>query len=40
MKGGIVIFAAGNEAVNYQAFPAADKSVVSVASYSNTGDAA
>ena len=32
--------AAGNEAVNYQAFPAADKSVVSVASYSYTGDAA
>ena len=32
MKGGIVIFAAGNEAVNHQSFPAADKSVVSVAS--------
>lgn len=40
MKGGIVIFAAGNEAVNHQSFPAADKSVVSVASYSYTGDAA
>lgn len=40
MKGGIVIFAAGNEGVNYQSFPAADKSVVSVASYSYTGDAA
>lgn len=40
MKGGIVIFAAGNEAVNYQSFPAADKSVVSVASYSYTGNAA
>ena len=40
MKGGIVIFAAGNEAVNYQSFPAADKSVVSVASYSYTGAAA
>ena len=40
MKGGIVIFAAGNEGVNYQSFPAADKSVVSVASYSYTGAAA
>lgn len=40
MKGGIVIFAAGNEAVNYQSYPAADPSVVSVASYSYTGDAA
>lgn len=40
MKGGIVIFAAGNDAVNYQAYPAADPSVVSVASYSYTGNAA
>ena len=40
MKGGIIIFAAGNEAVSYDSYPAADKSVVSVASYSYIGDAA
>lgn len=40
MKGGIIIFAAGNEAVSYDSYPAADKSVISVASYSYTGDAA
>jgi len=40
MKGGIIIFAAGNEAVSYDSYPAADKSVVSVASYSYLGDAA
>ncbi len=40
MKGGIIIFAAGNEAVSYDSYPAADKSVISVASYSYRGDAA
>ena len=40
MKGGIIIFAAGNEAVSYDSYPAADRSVVSVASYSYIGDAA
>ena len=40
MKGGIIIFAAGNEAVDYPCYPAADDAVVSVASYSYKGDGA
>lgn len=40
MKGGIIIFAAGNEAVSYDSYPAADENVVSVAAYSYAGDAA
>lgn len=40
MKGGIIIFAAGNEAVSYDSYPAADKNVVSVAAHSYAGDAA
>ena len=40
MKGGIIIFAAGNEAVDYPCYPAADDAVVSVASHAYSGDAA
>lgn len=40
MKGGLIVFAAGNDAVSYDAYPAADKNVVSVASCSYLGDAA
>ncbi|MCM1176426.1 MAG: S8 family serine peptidase [Bacteroidales bacterium] len=40
MKGGIVIFAAGNEAVNYMTFPAADQKVVSVSAHTYNGGAA
>lgn len=40
MKGGLIIFAAGNEGVNYDSYPAADKMVVSVASCSYQGTAA
>lgn len=40
MKGGIIIFAAGNEAVSYDSYPAADENVVSVAAHSYAGDAA
>lgn len=40
MKGGLIIFAAGNEAVGYDSYPAADKSVVSVAAYSYLGTTA
>lgn len=40
MKGGIVIFAAGNEAVSYMTFPAADSKVVSVAAHNYSGNAA
>lgn len=40
MKGGLIIFAAGNEAVGYDSYPAADKNVVSVAAYSYLGTTA
>ncbi len=40
MKGGLIIFAAGNEAVDYPCYPAADDAVVSVASYAYSGNAA
>ena len=40
MKGGLIIFAAGNDGVNYDSYPAADKMVVSVASCSYNGVAA
>lgn len=40
MKGGLIIFAAGNDGVNYDSYPAADKKVVSVASCSYNGVAA
>ncbi len=40
MKGGIIIFAAGNEAVGYDSYPAADENVISVAAHSYAGDAA
>ncbi len=40
MKGGIIIFAAGNEAVSYPSYPAADENVVSVAAHSYAGNAA
>lgn len=40
MKGGIIIFAAGNEGVSYLAYPAADDKVVSVASFAYNGAAA
>lgn len=40
MKGGLIIFAAGNEAVGYDSYPAADKNVVSVAAYSYIGTTA
>lgn len=37
MKGGIVIFAAGNDAVNWETYPAADPSIVSVSAISYQG---
>lgn len=37
MKGGLIVFAAGNDGVNYDSYPAADKKVVSVASCSYYG---
>ena len=37
MKGGLIIFAAGNDGVNYDSYPAADKKVVSVAACSYYG---
>lgn len=40
MKGGLIVFAAGNDGVNYDCYPAADKKVVSVASCSYSGVAA
>ncbi len=40
MKGGIIIFAAGNEAVSYDSYPAADENVISVAAHSYAGNAA
>ncbi len=40
MKGGIVIFASGNEAVSYLAYPAADDKVVSVSAIAYNGAAA
>jgi serine protease len=40
MKGGLIIFAAGNEAVDYPSYPAADDAVVSVAAHSYKGDGA
>lgn len=40
MKGGIILFASGNEAVDYLSFPGADDKVVSVSSFGYDGNAA
>lgn len=40
MKGGIIIFAAGNESVSHLTFPAADDKVISVSSFAYDGAAA
>lgn len=40
MKGGIILFASGNEGVNYMSFPGADDKVVSVSAIAYDGSAA